>query len=196
MTLQLAASENVGGLHAAIADRLADEDDARREWLNAMVHGGGRCRYCGAKPSDKVLARSPGVCGHPNCQRKGRRDARANRKIHDNVPATPAKGEDMPKGKRAEPWPCCGSKSFRHMAACDQSGKKAEPATKAPKRETKVPRRETHQPSRAVSDANVDAMEIAELVELRGLVDEELSRRRGELEEQLAAVRGVLGTAA
>lgn len=59
---------------------------------------------------------------HPMCRTTLEQD-------HPEEPAEPAEEETMARGKRDEPWPCCGSKSHRHLKGCESAGKGGKAAT-------------------------------------------------------------------
>jgi hypothetical protein len=55
-----------------VARRLAAADAARRAHLDRIVKDQARCRVCGARLTDEVLARSPGLCTQRACRRAAR----------------------------------------------------------------------------------------------------------------------------
>jgi hypothetical protein len=95
-----------------------------------------------------------------------------------NVPQTEI---EMPKGKRSEPWPCCGSASFRHKKDCAKAGKKAEapPATKPTRLAA----------NKAGTGPDFSGYEVVQLLAIIVAAQAELERREEELKAQLDAIR-------
>lgn len=98
-----------------------------------------------------------------------------------NVPQTET---EMPKGKRAEPWPCCGSNSFRHMKDCAQAGKKAKPEPAArPKAPTRLAA------NKDGTGPDFGGYSVVELLAIIVAAQAELERREEDLKQQLEAIR-------
>lgn len=56
---------------------LADQDAATNARLDYIVKVLGKCRYCGAKLSDNILARTPGVCSQRKCKSAAKREVQS-----------------------------------------------------------------------------------------------------------------------
>lgn len=130
----------------------------------------------------------------------------------DQPPAQPAEEDEMPRGKRDAPWPCCGSKSTRHLKTCAEYGKAT--ATKAletkPAPEKKFPsarllksvptsarpatlpppwQREGTPTDSERLRLGLPALTDDELLSLRDEVSEELRRRLAAAEAAVAKLR-------
>lgn len=109
----------------------------------------------------------------------------------------PVEEEPMAKVKRGDPKPCCGSRASRHTSTCKEAAKSDPPDGQPAKVAAKKPARlETIR--RAVAKVQRETepekmglteMSVAELLELRGQVQDELERREEELRSQLEAIR-------
>ena len=109
--------------------------------------------------------------------------------------ASPPQEEPMPRGKRDEPWPCCGSMSHRHLKTCTQAGARKlhrHNQEEAAKPVEVVPRaRRAPKP-----DKDLAALSDDGLLELEAAIAGEKRRRVDEAQERLRrmAVPATLGS--
>jgi hypothetical protein len=126
----LCTDPNTGGLNAAIADRFAREDAERSAMLDGLIKSGRRCRLCGARLSEAVLSRHPGVCGSKACVRQAEAEVEEARVVETSAreapPALPpAEPEEPAKPAEETEMACPKCKSpSRHKADCPNNPEK------------------------------------------------------------------------
>lgn len=113
-------------------------------------------------------------------------------------PAPPAEEETMPRGRRDEPWPCCGSTRFRHFKDCKEAGKKAAAKVAPAPKPAKAPR----VPRGVPVALQVETVEellarreslLAELAAVDLRIGDALAAKEAELVKLRAAVKALAG---
>lgn len=150
-------------------------------------------------PLSQTSSENPGAVHGLVAARLAAEDAERMKELNrlvKGLPPEPVEVE-MPKGKRAAPWSCCGSKSFRHMKGCAKAVS-PNPLKPAPVKELKPNRKETPRLVRVASSKLFDAAEatVDQLVETIDACRAELAGRQDQVERQLEAIRKAIGEAA
>jgi hypothetical protein len=202
---------NGGAIVARIAELWADRDAERMALLNAIVKGGGTCRFCEARLSESVLSRHPGVCGKKACERRAAAErARVVEVVETSAPAapptpsapvnpeTPATPAEETVMAAHPPCPHCKS-AGRHKNDCSRlaeirSGGAKQEAPKADKKpaSAKAPVKPARRLAVALERIDLDNLStttVEDLLEARDAIEGELEARERTLEEQLEAVR-------